>query len=396
MNLLSNALKFTQSGYVMLMVEMKAGDLVITVSDSGYGIPETFIPHLFEPFKQAQTRGAERGTGLGLAIIRQLLEKMQGSISVASNYQQMEAIGTKKSGSTFTINIPFTTSPDLSQEINVLGTCRRIAIFEASPSRFFEGFYTAWTTYRFEVISAQPQDAIDESWDYIWVDAKYLPTEPKLLKRLLRPRRQLVLVSYDTQLMLDNAIGSIPPAHVIPIKRPFIWHRIVDIVAAAAESGRASVDRSVRFAPVVDMIEPPGQGGVPAVESQSLGGSKVLLVEDNKINQRLGVKMLKTLGYSAIVANDGVEAIEKVLEYDQEIQVILMDQSMPRKDGLSATKEIREMEAAGAISRKTIIMVTAVVSSDAQAICMAAGADAFLAKPLALTKLEHTLKRYLQ
>jgi CheY-like chemotaxis protein len=96
------------------------------------------------------------------------------------------------------------------------------------------------------------------------------------------------------------------------------------------------------------------------------------------------------------VANDGVEAIEKVLEYDQEIQVILMDQSMPRKDGLSATKEIREMEAAGAISRKTIIMVTAVVSSDAQAICMAAGADAFLAKPLALTKLEHTLKRYLQ
>jgi CheY-like chemotaxis protein len=106
--------------------------------------------------------------------------------------------------------------------------------------------------------------------------------------------------------------------------------------------------------------------------------------------------MLASLGYTVWLAENGQEAIDQVLKNDLRIDAILMDQSMPVKDGVMATKEIREMEAAGTLSRRhPIIALTAVVSSQAQALFKSAGADDFLAKPLSLAKLEHTLSIHL-
>jgi CheY-like chemotaxis protein len=106
--------------------------------------------------------------------------------------------------------------------------------------------------------------------------------------------------------------------------------------------------------------------------------------------------MLASLGYKMILAQDGHEAIVELLKHDLIIDAILMDQSMPRKDGITATREIREMEIAGTISRKRpIIAVTAVVNTEAQELFKAAGADDFLAKPLSLDKLEQTLAAHL-
>ncbi len=106
--------------------------------------------------------------------------------------------------------------------------------------------------------------------------------------------------------------------------------------------------------------------------------------------------MLVSLGYKVRIAENGQEAINQILEHDSTIDAILMDQSMPLKDGVTATREIREMEAAGTIPRRyPIIAVTAVVSSQAQALFKSAGADDFLAKPLSLAKLEHTLSIHL-
>ena len=123
----------------------------------------------------------------------------------------------------------------------------------------------------------------------------------------------------------------------------------------------------------------------------------ILLVEDNKINQKLGMKMLKTLGYHVLTADDGQEAIERILEHDNVIDAILMDQSMPRKDGLTATREIRTMEEDGTLSRRRpILAVTAVVGPEAQAMCGDAGTDGFLPKPLSLAKLEQSLKHHLR
>ena len=103
--------------------------------------------------------------------------------------------------------------------------------------------------------------------------------------------------------------------------------------------------------------------------------------------------MLTSLGYKVVVAEDGQNAIDQILKYDAIIDAILMDQSMPHKDGISATKEIRTMETTGILSRRRpIIAITAVVNPSAQALFKAAGADDFLAKPLSLAKLDWTLK----
>jgi len=106
--------------------------------------------------------------------------------------------------------------------------------------------------------------------------------------------------------------------------------------------------------------------------------------------------MLTSLGYQVVAAFDGQEAIEQLVKHDATVDAILIDQSMPMKDGVTATKEIREMEEAGKLSRRRpIIALTAVVSAQAQATFKAAGADDFLAKPLSLDQLEQTLGAYL-
>ena len=106
--------------------------------------------------------------------------------------------------------------------------------------------------------------------------------------------------------------------------------------------------------------------------------------------------MLTVLGYEVLLAKDGQEAVEQVIKHEYTIGAILMDQSMPRKDGLTATTEIREMEADGTLrGRRTIIAVSAVVGEQAQALCRSAGTDGFLAKPLSLRRLEETLKAVL-
>ncbi|KIW28253.1 uncharacterized protein PV07_07932 [Cladophialophora immunda] len=399
MNLLTNALKFTQSGYVLLLVEIKDMDLAITVRDSGFGIPESFLPHLFEPFKQAQTRGAERGTGLGLAIIRQLLQKMEGTIAVESKSHQADNVGAEKSGSTFTVTIPLHLSADTPDALSSHVPNRRIALLQDCNARFTEGLQLAWRAFDFDLIRVDPDDEISDSFGYIWTDLVFLTSHPKLLGRIFDLRHQLVILSYDSQTLLDESLGSVPPPHVIPVRRPFLWHRMVESIVSAARTGRSSIDRSVRFAPVVDVVDD-NQDSRPTHETKTLSGATVLLVEDNKINQKLGVKMLNTLGYNVIVADDGLEAIDKLVEHDHDIDIILMDQSMPRMDGITATKRIRELESQellGPLSRtrRPIIMVTAVVGPDAQALCMSAGTDAFLPKPLAMSKLEHTLKKFL-
>lgn len=105
--------------------------------------------------------------------------------------------------------------------------------------------------------------------------------------------------------------------------------------------------------------------------------------------------MLSALHYDVITANDGEQAIERILEHDETVDIVLMDQSMPRKDGISATQEIRALEASGQLSRKRpIIAVTAAVNSQSQALFRSAGADDFLAKPLSMAKLEATLTTY--
>ena len=116
------------------------------------------------------------------------------------------------------------------------------------------------------------------------------------------------------------------------------------------------------------------------------------LTHIHQINQKLCRKMLTSLGYSVLLARDGDEAVSQTLKHDAAIDLILMDQSMPVKDGVTATREIRDLESTAKLSRQhTIIALTAVVGAESRAQFKDAGADDFLAKPLSMAKLKQTL-----
>ena len=312
MNLLSNALKFTSSGYILLSVEMKDDNLVASVKDTGSGIPPTFIPQLFEPFKQAQVRGKARGTGLGLSIIKQLLRKMQGTIDVHSKYQDDEDVGPERSGSTFTITVPVQHPlEDRLDQANGIGS-HKIRLFHGGSQRTLEGLQSAWEKFGYEVIQSDNLgDLTDPDTHYIWVDLPALRHEPQLLYQLYRQTATIVLLPYDTQLSLQQVIGGgqLPP-HIVPIQKPLLWHtfkRSIDV--SAMQLNKSNVTRAVRFDPVVTDLEEPlrdiDQPPEPLTRQQSFAevgsvveavvrekspekGRVILLVEDNPVCIKLG------------------------------------------------------------------------------------------------------------
>ena len=394
MNLLSNALKFTRSGYILLQVEMSDGELIIIVEDTGSGIPPPFLPHLFEPFKQATTRGSQRGTGLGMSIVKQLLDKMDGSITVQSKHPDQPQIERGQSGSTFTLTIPVQVSgsPTYAQAFPEVSSS--MAIFTAGGETSFEGLRTAWAKYDVTVVKVQSfSDLSDIDCKYIWADLSFLKRERSVLQELLEQDKYLVLVPCEGR----EAFRQLPKVrtaqHFVPLQKPLMWHTFEQQINDALEQPMpASPERTVRFAPDVDIVS--------VADSRPNGVIAkiltILLVEDNPINQKLGKKMLNALRYEVITADDGEQAIEQIKKHDELVDAIMMDQSMPIKDGVTATKEIRELEAAGILSRRhPIIAVTAVVSAQAQALFKDAGADDFLTKPLALAKLGQTLAAHL-
>lgn len=389
MNLLSNAIKFTSTGYVLLLIEMQGEKMVTTVKDTGSGIPESFVPDLFEPFKQAQTRGAQRGTGLGLSIIKQLLQKMQGTIDVSSKHRQPDG----KNGSVFVVKIPTevaSSAPSKCSETNLKGS---IAIFPTLSEDTTEGLRMAWETYGFEVTTPTDANGLSKNVTHVWATIPFLRNNLEIMKQLIQRTNLLVLVPYDSSDILAEVPGVASTPHFFALQRPLIWHRILQTLENVAHNrSRGSIDKTVRFAVEVNVMGT--SGNVTTAETSKK--QTILLVEDNKINQKLGIKMLNALGYHVITADDGQEAIDCMLEHDESIDAVLMDQSMPRKDGLTATSEIRAMEEDGTLKRRRpIIAVTAVAGPQAELMCRDAGTDDFLPKPLSLARLGQSLRHHL-
>ena len=411
MNLVSNSLKFTSSGYVMLKLDLAGNNLVVDVTDTGCGIPKSFLPELFEPFKQAQTRGAQRGTGLGLSIVKQLLAKMHGTIDTESHFKEDEGVGPEKSGTNFKVTIPVHSTSTAATPPVPANEGSRLALLTDHNDRLFEGIQLAWETYGVHVSRIANLTDLPSECKYVWVDAIYLRRHKSVLQQLASQCKSTVLIPYDSERNLYDAIGNSPPSHFIPLRTPLVWHQIIDQLHSPQKT---ETSKRLRFASVVDLVQEEDEGResddselpfaspglVDSASAAAVHPLTVMLVEDNKINQALGAKMLRTLGYDVVLANDGQEAIELIAEYDSTVEAILMDQSMPRKDGLTATKEIRGLEAKGVLkgtgriagqSRRPIIAVTAVVGPKAEAMFKESGTDTFLAKPLSLVRLRETL-----
>ena len=282
MNLLSNALKFTRSGYILLLVQMENGNLVATVKDTGTGIPPCFLPQLFEPFKQATTRGSQRGTGLGMSIVKQLLHKMHGTIEVESRHPDTASVGLGQTGSTFVVRIPARLSNTPNPQPFVTETLPKIAVFHGDNERSFEGLRIAWEAFGFEVRRVRDLSELSDSeWKYVWVDSPSLKGNPRYLQRLLEQERWQVLIPYDTQEALQQSPTVPSEPRLVRLQKPLLWHTFADQIAAAGEPyNDAALARTVRFAPHVNVLDGNDEG---QRQEATAKGSTILLVEDNPV-----------------------------------------------------------------------------------------------------------------
>jgi signal transduction histidine kinase/CheY-like chemotaxis protein len=358
-NLVGNALKFTPQGSISLTLGSRAdGDrlhLDIGVRDTGIGIAPESLEHIFEVFTQADATTTRRfgGSGLGLAISRQLARAMGGELTVES---------TLGVGSTFHARLVLPRAPEAER--------RRPSPTLASAT--------------IQVVAA-PSAARDQLAEQL----RGLGLTPAVYDDLAAraPAKGQCVVIAEDRLELPGAscvwwvppgARGGPPEHAqstdVVLLRPTRDERLLATLESLVAVARKS------------SLPPRGSDEAPG----ALRG-RVLLVEDNAINQKVAMRMLERLDVRVDVAGNGREALEMVarLPYD----LVLMDCQMPELDGFQATEQIRRM--GGALSQLPIVALTANAMEADRQRCLAAGMNEHLAKPLTAAALRGTIERWL-
>ena len=381
MNLIGNAIKFTPEGYVVL----EAGgnlqpngrlSLRIEVTDTGIGIPADRLDRLFKTFSQIDSSTTRHygGTGLGLSIVKRLAELMGGTVGVRSE------VG---AGSTFWVTLEVDAVPNQPHR-EPLGRGRRILIVDdLDPSRKSLAAKLALWHYDSVAVSgvdaALQQLAQDPGFDLVLAD-ELMPMKGGLdLLAALRAE----------------------PRHA---RLPFILLSLFGTEQHAAEWAHrpdAVALKPIRAGALGSLIDQVLTGNLPrncwvAPEAQAtptFAGHRILLVEDNPVNQRVALRVLQKLSAEVTLANNGAEALERIAE--SAFDAVLMDCQMPVMDGFTATRRIRELERGGS-NRLPIIALTANVMNEDREHCIAAGMDAHLGKPIEPAQLADCLARYLK
>ena len=383
-NLVSNAIKFTDRGEVYTYVTARPTDsnaleIQFDVIDSGIGIASSDMKSLFLPFSQIDSSSTRRygGSGLGLAISKRLCERMDGHMWVTSE------VGV---GSTFHFTIiARQTDDNPSFEAKRHAELHDRTVLLISQGRtnreVLSSYLTRWGMTPIVINDANTCDAnrIDEKN----VDLAILDIDPtrgndlELIDRLRISRPNLpaiIYISYSDgefrrQLKDDNL--------TIALHKPINPSSLL-----AALQNCLGIVRQRQ--PVTSPIQS------SAERSGTHGPLKILLVEDNLVNQLVTVRLLERLGYEPDLATTGINALDSVQQ--QLYDVILMDIHMPEMDGLDATRHIR---ADSSLAKQPyIIAITAAALQEEQDQCMAAGMDDFVAKPMRTESLANALERY--
>ncbi len=379
LNLVGNAVKFTKAGEVVLVVS--AGplqaqgerELRFTVRDTGIGIPQDRMDRLFQSFSQVDSSTTRRygGTGLGLAISRQLVELMGGRISVESK------VGV---GSTFSFTVRVQDVRPVAERDTSSAWMenRRVLIVDdnATNRRILEVQLAGWGATTLSHASAEEallQCGPSSSFDVALLDFHMPGMDGLQLARRLRERfPSLPLVLLTSSSSRAEAAGVDLAAILIkPIRDSRLRNVLNQILAGRARPATA---------------EQPSSDTSAVASRHPL---RILLVEDNAVNQRVAEAMLARLGYRVDLAANGLEALDLLDKafYD----VVLMDVQMPELDGLQATRRIRARWPLGT-GPHIIAMTANTLRSDQQA-CRDAGMDDYLAKPIRMEDFRAALLR---
>jgi signal transduction histidine kinase/HPt (histidine-containing phosphotransfer) domain-containing protein len=395
-NLLSNALKFTEHGDVFIQVKLLSAPptdekdshsvaLHFSVSDTGIGITPAKLSRLFKPFMQADVSTAKLygGTGLGLAISKRLVELMGG---------KMWAESVPGQGSTFHFTANFLADPQPAREIRQpkLADLRILIVEDNASSR--------------RAISAQTA-----KWGMISETAE----SPQEAIELIRRGKQFDLAILDLELpgmdgiALAGEIRKLSGATMLPLVLLMPLGVRSDAPNAAHIAFANCVSKPVKPAQLCAALEcalfSPKKTAAPEapVEAGQILAYRlplrILLVDDNAINQKVATRILQQIGYQPDLAGNGREALD-ALEQKQ-YDLVFMDLMMPEMDGLEATRAIRERQKNSAAhpnfsSRIIVIAMTAHAMQSDREKCLASGMDDYLAKPIRPKDIRNMIEKW--
>ncbi len=390
LNLVGNAVKFTTQGSVTLGLAVEpdaTGMLTFWVRDTGIGIAPDVLARLFQPFSQADTSIARRfgGTGLGLAISRQIVERMGGRLWVESE---------PGAGSTFYFAVPLQAAG--SGDVVVTGplpegqgrTVLVVDDIEAERGHLV----AALERWQMRVLAAPSCAAaramVGGPVDLVVARARG-PEGHEALETL---RRALSVAGPVPVIRIVSALTLGSPADEDEMCQPVRTRRLAAVLTRAwsREAPRAPSMTTAGAPPVAGMtaVAAPGAPGAGSVAPES-GGPSILLVEDNLVNQRVAILLLRKMGLSADVASDGQQALDAMATraYD----VLSLDLQMPVLDGFETTRQVRS--AGDGQSQPWIIALTANAMAEDRRRCEEVGMDDFVVKPVQPATLAAALER---
>jgi len=384
-NLLGNAIKFTAQGEVLLSLGVRSAsadmvELWFSVSDTGIGIPAEAQARLFQSFTQVDSSTTRKygGTGLGLAISKRLAELMGGRMWVESEVDH---------GSTFNFTVKaaaVASKPRFPATGARAGTeGRRLLVIDdnATSRRILCDLARNWGMIPQALET--PAEALallrtGEKFDAAILDMQMPEMDGLMLAaeiRRLRTKEELPLVLLSSLGQQADPSGLFSASLTKPVKPSQLHDTLAQIFWPEHE---------------VETIKPVMRSVHPYVLAQTKRTERILLAEDNLVNQKVALHLLGSLGYRADLAANGLEVIEATSR--QTYDIIFMDMQMPEMDGLEATRRIVQAESRPE-ARPWIIALTANAMQGDRERCLEAGMNDYLSKPLKKAELMHALER---
>lgn len=403
-NLLSNAVKFTEKGRVLITVEEIACDVTnpnnamikVSIEDSGIGISREAQAKLFQKFSQADSSTTRKfgGTGLGLAICKQLTEMMDGDIG----FESRENIG---STFWFTMGLPRHNDDIAQQEIPSIEHLKGIRALIVDDMH--ENITIVQETLEAAGMLCTACDDSSKAQE-ILLDAKERgePIQIALLDYLMPHMNGEVLAKAikssdspvkDTALIILTSAGGQGFAKRFAVagisaylSKPIHSRQLIETVAQVWHSWQQGEREGLVTAENI-------RTRMKNDSNTRFDGARILLAEDNRVNQGFATEILESLGVSVSVAANGLEAVDKVRS--DKFDLILMDCQMPEMDGFEASRTIASLKKEGAIADVPIIALTANAMKGDKERCLDAGMNDYIAKPMRKADIIQSLARWL-
>ncbi len=413
-NLIKNAVKFTREGGIVVSVRRAeyegAAAVTVSVADTGIGVPLELRPYLFTTFFQGDASTTRRfgGTGLGLSISRHLVQLMGGEILMVPN---------EGGGSVFRFTIPAERSefdaPRPRPEIDA--DDRILVVDDHAEARRVTTAYLADLGYAHIEEAASGEEALRKMEGAAAAGRPYSICFIDMIMPVMDGWRLTAEVNKDRSVNAAKLVLMVPQgmlgddakmtrlnwfnAYVTkPIKRADLIQAIsatgkalIDL-EASADANAEAVAEAVAAAPAEEAAgrDIDFSAYAPAAPSARGPGAEkpMLVVEDHPVNQKLFALILEKLGHAPIIANDGLEALERAGEYD--FSIVFMDIQMPRMNGYEAARGLRDRGYRG-----PIIAVTASALADERGRCLDAGMDDVLVKPFKHADIEQAVSRWI-